>query len=773
MRRVAWPTKPRSRSRSRLATAAPVGWRALVVAGLLLAIGLVPGVGTAATADGDVKIDAELGFGGQVLIGRSAAAVVKLSSPRLVRATLVVAASQSRGPFGSFSVRQPIEIPAGAAKQVALVVPTQFTGGDTVQIDVSLDVGGTTVASTTASGQTRPDVELVGLAGSLAADRSLPETTNLAIDAGTARFVAVSDELLDLAGALDPLDQLALTAADLGAMPPARRARLLTWVGEGGRLLVRGAADGALLDGLPAAWQPGSARRSAAGMGEVSNANASDWWHSLEPTPTRSFAEDSMRMKGFGGFPIANRVAREAGLKVAKLGWLGAFLVTYVVFGGLVVPLIVRRVGRPFLIWSAVPALALVFTAGAWLAGRSLRSGAANGHVSFVSATAAGSTIDTWIGAVAKGGGSLTVTLPDGWTQTSTSPFFGGPGESIANQALTISPQGARLGVDLAAGEFGMVQARGPAPAGSAAATADPFELSAHSDSDGVVVGTIRNTSAHRMEQVAVFADQSGTLVGTLEPQAQKDFEITGTDSLSQGQPVEAIVWPGASGFNGMPDVEDPAVVTALSEVETRLGGNDRAAGTVQAVGWASDVPALLSAGSSAPSGRTGFMSSSVVATGAHLTDASIRRAVVRAPGIGGGIGPSAEVVYSFTLPPTVAVVPRLSARIPDGVSTIEVWNGSAWVQLDVASGQVAPARAEPSQPSAIAPPPTGAFRPSGAFATIAIGPGGIGGGSAGGTDRLVPLPADVVRAGRVFVRTPIIQGPFGLGTVYLTEAPS
>jgi len=767
MRRGGSTTERRSRS------AARVGRRALVVVGAFAAVGgIVPGIGGAAAADGDVKIDAELGFGGQVLIGRNAAVIVKINSPRLVRGTLVVAASQFRGPFGSFSVRQPVEVPAGADKRVALVVPTQFTGGDTVQLDVSIDVGGTTIASTNASGQMRPDVELVGLAGSLSADRSLPDTTNLAIDAGTARFVPVSDELLDLAGALDPLDQLALTNADLGAMPPARRARVLSWVGEGGRLLVRGAADGALLDGVPAAWQPGSAHRSAAGIGEVTNANASEWWRALEPTPTRSVAEDSAKTRGFSGFPIASRVAREAGLKVAKLRWLGAFLVTYVVFGGLVVPLIVRRIGRPFLIWSAVPALALVFTAGAWLAGRSLRSNAANGHVSFVSATAAGSTIDTWIGAVAKDGGSLTVTLPDGWTQTSTSPFFGG-GESIANQAQTISPQGARLGVDLAAGEFGMVQARGPAPAGSAAATADPFEVSARSDRDGVVVGTIRNTSEHRLEQVAVFADQSATLVGTLEPQQQKDFEITGTDNVPQGQPVEAIVWPGASGFNGAPDVEDPAVVAALSEVEARLGGNDRAAGTVEAVGWASDVPAQLSAGSSTPSGRTGFMSSSVVAAGAHLTDASIRRAVVRAPGFGGAIGPNADLVYSFTLPPTVAVVPRLSLRVPDGVSTIDVWNGSAWVQLDVATGQVAPARADTPQPSAIGPPPPGAFRPSGAFATIAVGAGGSGGGGSGGSDRLVALPADVAGAGRVYVRTPVIQGPFGFGTVYLTEATS
>src|SRR5262249_57321713 len=98
--------------------------------------------------------------------------------------------------------------------------------------------------------------------------RPLPGPAPLSVDLGNARFVSLGD--LDLAAApasLDALTAVAIAPDDLNRLGPEASQPLLTWVQNGGRLMVD-AAPSAPLARLPAPWQPGATGRTRAGPGE-------------------------------------------------------------------------------------------------------------------------------------------------------------------------------------------------------------------------------------------------------------------------------------------------------------------------------------------------------------------------------------------------------------------------------------------------------------------------------------------------------------------------
>ncbi len=211
------------------------------------------------------------------------------------------------------------------------------------------------------------------------------------------------------------MSTIGAAADELVRLPPATRSALLAWVEQGGHLLVD-ADRGQTVEGLPAPWQPGSDGRASAGRGEIrltGGAMANGQWPGLvEPTGWAATGDPSLR---FGNGFVAQVLANEAGLNAPRLGWLVAFLVLYVLVAGPLVFLVVRRRGHPELAWIAVPLVAVMFTAGAYVGGRGLRNTTRQVDTSIVTTGVSGTTADTWTGVFSARGQTSRLLIGSGW----------------------------------------------------------------------------------------------------------------------------------------------------------------------------------------------------------------------------------------------------------------------------------------------------------------------------------------------------------------------
>ena len=752
------------------------------------------GLASAVAADHSVTVQVTAGLDGQYVPLRPTPVTITVTSARLLRAELVVRSQLQFGPQTQFSQRVPIEVPAASAKTVSVVLPSSTAFGPAANLGVVADLvsGSDTLATGSASAADDVTHEVVGLLGSIAQDKAIPKTANLTAPLGTASFVPITDELAALPGALTPADQIAIRAADLQGLAPLTRSALLEWVSTGGQLLVLADA-GAPLAALPAPWQPAAGRRTAADIGSVRRFDPSAaWWNDLDPSPARGATEDWLsNFRQFGAFPVGPIVAREAGLRVARIAWLGLFLVAYVLLIGLALPIGLRVTGRSNLLWIAVPLAAVLFTSGAWVAGRSLRAHTVVGHVTLVSSSVAGVTADTWIGGVSRNGGDFSVDLPPGWTGEQPTQFNG----DAFDVRQRLSPRGAQLVVPLASGQFGLLQAHGPATGFSGG-----LEVAATSSTNGAAHVVVTNKTGVKLERVGVFVDQGIGSIDALVPGERREIDLTSTDATNQGGPPPWMnLWGDAGGFNGPPSIDALPVPGAIDEVSRRVGSGWLTPGVVRVVGWTRDAPSPLRAGSAQAKGRTAVVGTGeVVATGG-LTDAVIRRAVVRGPSPNGNVDPSTvPLVLAFDLPPTPAGVSeadrtgRLRLRRPANIGGVDVLVNDKWVsltdstgtfELPVASGVVngdrgfpqgqpgivfatTAAPAFPVGPSGLtpvpAPLPPGAFSAIGAATTAVALPngGGADGGAVAAPDSAsnleFRLPAGAVHDGRVYVRASI-----------------
>ena len=200
---------------------------AVVLASGIVVVGAPPS--SAATA-----LEVQAGFDGAYSPGRAVRVRIAIVADHLVRGALDVRVTL--GP--SIVVTRPVEVPGGSTKELVVAVPTFGAnfGGTELQVEVALRDGSGQLAEGSARVQWTPDAELVGVLPAAGALATVPDTSALAVDAGTARFVAVDE--LDLAepGAIDAFDMLAVTSrppvsdepplALTDANPPAARSSL-------------------------------------------------------------------------------------------------------------------------------------------------------------------------------------------------------------------------------------------------------------------------------------------------------------------------------------------------------------------------------------------------------------------------------------------------------------------------------------------------------------------------------------------------------------------
>lgn len=676
--------------------ASPRGRLTLAVAAVVAAVAgslVLPSTPAVAQQTRDRPVTVTAGYDGFYVPGRPFPLRVRVAGERLIKGTVEVRVTAVGG---TTTLRLPVEVPGGGAKSYVVTAPAGARRGR--QVSVQLRQGDTRVGeSVDAALRSEPDVELVGLLPGVLAGDDLPGAAPLAVDAGTARFHELDEALLGQAPAsLGPLGTIGAADGELARLPERTRSALLRWVAGGGRLLVD--ATSGPVGGLPDEWQPvGSATRAAAGRGEIvltAGAMAGGRWANLvEPTGIAV----SSPFDGFGG---GLGLAGEAGVRVPQLGWLLLFLLAYVVLVGPITFIVLRRRGRAELAWLVVPMLAVVFTTGAYAAGRSLRSRTNAAYASIVELdSAAGDTVLTYVGLSSPSGGDPEVELPPGWSAAGTEQ--GG--------SITVDVGGsssvAKLGLET--GEFGVVATEGPLDVDAGLVVEGTAE-------GGRAEGTVRNTSDRALHEVEVWLDTSRISVGTLAPGA----ESTWTSEQGRRQNLDEELF---GRFDGGPSRESGGNRNGsvwAAYVSSR-GPNLRPPGSVVAVGWTRELELPVDVkGRARAKGTTALVAHAPLeAAGGAPGSRSVRRTTVRGFSDEGGPRNVDRTVVRFALPAGASTTAGDYVLRTNG-APMEVWANGSWRSLGGDVGRrngpivIGPGQVDPDQDAfGRAPLPEGAIQ--------------------------------------------------------------
>ncbi len=641
---------------------------------VLVAIGGLTG---SAAAETDLAVEA--GYGGYGQPGRPFPLVIAVTAD-----VLVVGELQISSPDSGLAIAKRVEIPGGTTREFTVV--WESSGGDSAT--VQLVAGGDVVASATARPIERQNVDLVGVFPALAA-RGLPERASLIVDAGEARLFPVDPARLAAGwAALEPLDIVVVTAAELRGLDSAGLDALLAWVNRGGRLMVDEPV-GTEIPGVPAVWQPDGAGPRMAGQGEIIVTNgvaaSGDWDAMFEPAPTRSSREDEDWAE-FGMFWDFERLSwalgRDADVRLPGAGWLAAIVGAYVAVAGPGVWLATRGLRRPGLGWILVPVAALCFAAVIWAIGSSFRNSAKTAHGTIVEVAPRGTVATTYSLLHSSGGGRDSISLLPGW---STVPSRTEGQRSVLD--IVDGPVGSIASIKLDAGGFSVLGA-----GGALAALDDALQVTASSTGEGRVTGLVANNSPVDLHEVAVFADQAGMNVGTVPAGSTVEFDYSGqlADPLTD-EPIEFRIWSDAVAPDLFGDGRDydpgPVNLGLWGELNARWSLNARRVGQVVVAAWTDELASPLDAGVSA--GRTLLVARAAIESeGGLLSDVAVPREIVRGSGALGSDftildGRGGGAMVRFVLPED-ARRSDLVLAVPQGQRRVELWIGAEWRHVDL-----------------------------------------------------------------------------------------
>ncbi len=673
---------------------------ARVIAGLCATVICVVGMLVPA-ASAQPALDVEAGYEGFAHDNTSLPVRVAVQADRLISGRIEVVTTVPFGPgmdSGSV-VSAPVELAGGTTKEFVLPMPpSSRSDGFRSSVTVTLYDGNTPVASqenvriVSASGET-----LVGVVGEL--DDELPDTVDLIADLGSARLSTIPLAWLEQLSLIDGADVVAVSPTDYQSLSDVARDNLLTWAYGGGALILAG--DGAIaiaaeLDAAPIV----DGARSTFGLGSVTavdSGTGDSWLDAIRPGQYRpnngGFGREVTGEGFFGGEPLTSSLSQDAGFRLPSLPAMLLLLVAYVVIGGPLAWLLLRRSGRTTAMWLVLPAIALVFTGAVWIAGSALRSGTDAAHGTILESTPVGTHATTAHLLTSRTGGVERIELPAGWqiTGSQENPFMFGPSQSGTSAQGTNVLSSPTIEANIDAGGFAIGWGSGPAPQFD-----DALTVQSSSASDGAVAGTVTNNLDVRVDEVGVFADQAGINIGSIEPGATVDFVLNdGARDPFRGEPVDFAVWNDA--LRGMefgpfgPIESEPSVVnySLFSEYVARHKGSIRPPGQVIAAGFTDQLAAP--ADESITAGRTLVVARTrTVPAGDAVTNMTVQRELLRDPEqLGGGFGfgdePEFEFVWRFNLPSGMPT-DDLVIDLPANARAAAVWTGE-WLSFDIGDG--------------------------------------------------------------------------------------
>ena len=719
--------------------AATTGAAGLTTLGGAAPLSATATIGTA-TPTGPNGLSLEAGWAGAFDPTAPIPVRITITADRLIRGTLVVEAD------GFVPNSLPIEVAGGSRKRILMVLP----GSDlTSSVTITAKVEGDARLSAHTEIESRALAELVGLMPGIQGGRPLPTTAKLAYDAGTVRFSALQDDELALApSSIQALGTIAVAAPDLSRMDAYEIDGLSRWVGNGGHLLV-GAEPGQTLPQLPAALQPGSRRLVEYGDGDVRMAGKAlgvgSWDGVVEPTPVGTRRSGRVGF-GRGGVStsLADELQADSGFPVPRLRWLVPGTAAYglVLLGGV---LLLRRRPRPVQHWLVLPAIGIIVGSGIVFLSSDTRGRVNPAQATILDVTPGGTEATTFVGVTKGEPGRVTARFDPRWIMdTLPSDAITSTLSSFATTPVKVvrEPDALAASVDLSVGTSGLMAARGPVEARGA------LVVTARAEGDDRVAGTVRNTTPWRLDSVAVMVATGSVLVGTLEPDEEKDWSLFVPDLNGRAdRALGSDVWPVGNFSGRATPVNFPAWWAWASTRADELA----APGRVTTVGWTRGYVARIGLDDTPfarITGRTAVVGRSVVTIDeAAPRRSSVRRTILR------GDGYSAEAGLARFDVSGEVTHPELSARVVAGTQ-LQAWVAGKWAVIQRPLGADAASGGEAASGGANAATGTSAVDSSASDAELASN--GVAGGGVVVSALVwneVVLPAGAVVDGRVYLR--------------------
>lgn len=518
-------------------------------------------------------------------------------SDRAVEVRAVLTSSEGQATF----VR-PVELPAGARKQITLyVTPSTFSRRPRLSLmDGSDELERATI-------DVQPVSDRVLLVGIIARNPDALSTLGtVVVGTETARTIAFDlDEVPDRADGLGSFDALVLNDVDTSRLSPAQQQALSGWVHLGGHLIVGGGAGAALtVAGVPAELLPVSLQETqtvnelpglagiggepvhvagpfvvaratnrsgailagqdhtpliveqAIGQGRVTfialdlgsspfGAWAGDramWTTLLQPDNDALLqgAPDVSPRQWADGQMIA-ALSNLPSLDLPSVRWVVLLLAIYILLVGPANYLFLRRARRLEWAWITIPAMTLTFSIGAYGVGYGLRGGEVIlNELSVIELTPGADTaqVHTYVGLFSPTKRAYTLTVGGDPLISPLDPSYGPWGPSTGGGNITVI-QGQPTQVrDLAVNQWAMQTFAADTVTGA------PANIQAElTYRDGRIRGQVTNAGTQPLRDVVVTMAGEVSRLGTIEAgaTAHVDFRISTSGNVS-GPPLSYAV---------------------------------------------------------------------------------------------------------------------------------------------------------------------------------------------------------------------------------------
>lgn len=502
------------------------------------------------------------------------------------------------------TVRRPVDLPAGARKQVELYVRPAGVARE-VKVRFETDAG-ETIANTAVEVRTFSiDAASLGIVGD-GAGILRAQIVARGQGAGEPLTLAVSD----LPQRPEPLDGLAalVWAGDSTTLTPAQARAMERWVASGGQLVVVGgpdwqartaaftelmpmtdlaAVDGVssaalaelagVEDALPAVTVASGTLRDGAlglattedeaalplvatmsfGAGRVTYlatdigaeafrnaATAPLLWARILPQQSVAnggFVDQGMDAEGI----MTQALAAIPSLEVPPAELLLAVLAAYILLIGPISYIVLRRLDRRELAWVTAPLLVVLFTAGSYGVGSSLKgTSVVVNEIAVVRAAVDGAaaSVQTFAGVFSPSREAYDVTVDGDALLAPVRSFDQDP--NARRSYVVEQGEPARLR-DLQVTTFGLQAIR----ADSIVEYEPGLGVTWHAG-DGEITGEVTNRSDGVMTDVAVVTTTGGRMIGDLDPGETREFTLR--FALPQGSPSDAVY-----GFGGFDNASD------------------------------------------------------------------------------------------------------------------------------------------------------------------------------------------------------------------------